>query len=479
MGNGHMGRPTWASAWGGLGGNRSRQQAAAGPLQLRVARVSTTSQHRRGPPARRYRGPVTGWWQHNWVAVCGILLMVACEYKWRIRDVQSSLGGQLDLTTFLEIGVFAAVSVYVLERKAPALHWNRTAAPMGWAAAYTGFLSLSVGWSPYKGVAAVRAVETCVVLLFAWVVMRRGSRAHLHRLAHGFMVVTALSVGLGVAHPMPQLPTQLGRFTWLMVHPTSSAMFLGISIVLGVAYLVEWAGDTAGVHWRKSVYLLILIVNVCALIGNHTRGAILGVLVALLVLILLMRPIRRRLTGLALAVWLSTLVVLTAADAVVTYVVRGDTEAKLASLNDRTNLWSVAFDAWQQQPLFGYGLNASRGIFVDSTGLGTGHNAEVNVLVDLGAVGLLVWAALVVSLTLYALRLNQTAPSDVSVDRTLVLTVLSFLVVDGVFAAGFGGVSNVAFIWLFLLVAWALLARSAPPTVQWASMGTDERSLLQ
>lgn len=413
------------------------------------------------------------WSERNWLAVCGLLLMVACEYKWRVRDVHSSLGAQLDLTTFAEIGIFGLVAVYLLDRRSPPLHWRRTALPMGWATAYTAFLALSCLWSPYRTVAAVRAVETCVVLLLAWVATRRGSRAHMHRLAHGFMVLTAASVGVGIVYPMPELPTQIGRFTWLMVHPTASAVFLGIAIVLGVVYLVEWADDTADVRWPRWAYMGLLAVNVGALMANHTRGVVLGVVAALFALMSLLRPIRRRLTGLAFVIWATVLVVLTSADTIIAYFTRGQSASKLATLNERTNLWSVAFDAWIKQPLFGYGLNASRGIFVGSTGLGTGHNAVVNVLVDLGAVGLVIWLTLVVSLVIEAVRLKPLTGANIAVDRAIVISLLTFFVVEGVSGAGIGGVSNVASIWLFLLISWTLLATAHRPRPFARAWGPD------
>ena len=68
---------------------------------------------------------------------------------------------------------------------------------------------------------------------------------------------------------------------------------------------------------------------------------------------------------------------------------------EIATLSSRTDLWSVALDAFGQNPIFGYGITSSRGLFYDETGLGGGHNAVINTLVELGIVGIVIWGTLI------------------------------------------------------------------------------------
>jgi O-antigen ligase len=148
-----------------------------------------------------------------------------------------------------------------------------------------------------------------------------------------------------------------------------------------------------------------------------------------------------------------------ASQQITTYFERGEDATKLTSLNNRTELWDVAFEAVRDQPMFGNGITASRGIFYEETGLGGGHNAVVNVLVELGVVGLVVWVALVVSLILGIRRLPKTGPRNLALDRALLLGVITFLLVDSVFYEGAGTLANVASTWLFMSVGWYVVAR--------------------
>jgi O-antigen ligase len=337
---------------------------------------------------------------------------------------------------------------------------------MGWLIAYSSYAAASCAWSPYLLVAAVRAAELLVVLLLAWTAYRAAERDHFHRLAHGFLLLTTASIVLGLLVHLPQPKIQAGRFTWLAVHPTSSSVFLGISIVLLAVYLAEGAHAKGSPRWGHAWYALLLPVHLVALYVNHTRGTVAAVLVAVVVMGAQVYPRRRRVTFLVGLVWMAAFVVVTAGGALVAYVERGSTVGNLLTLNTRTNLWSVAFVAVERQPLFGSGLYASRGIFYDQTGLGGGHNAIVNVLVELGMVGTCLWLALIGAtvLPLWRLRRLCSAP-EVATDRLLLISVLAMLAVNGVTVAGIGGVANLSAIWLFLIVGWAaqLARRPVPP----------------
>ena len=166
-------------------------------------------------------------------------------------------------------------------------------------------------------------------------------------------------------------------------------------------------------------------------------------------------------TGLLLLVGLVLVagVAIMASDKVTTYFERGDTSAQLTTLSHRTELWSVAFESIEKKPLFGNGITASRGIFYEATGLGGGHNGAINVLVELGAVGLLVWAALLISLLLGIRHLPRNGPRDLQLDRAMLLGVMTFLLVDSIFYEGIGSVANVASTWLFMCIGWYVVAR--------------------
>jgi O-antigen ligase len=109
--------------------------------------------------------------------------------------------------------------------------------------------------------------------------------------------------------------------------------------------------------------------------------------------------------------------------------------------------------------MFGYGVTASRGLFYDTLNLGGGHNAAVNVFVELGLVGLAAWLALLVVLIFGVRRIPIRAFPGLRVDRALLLGVITFLLIDGVFYEGLGATTNVASTWFFVCIAWLSVAR--------------------
>jgi hypothetical protein len=78
----------------------------------------------------------------------------------------------------------------------------------------------------------------------------------------------------------------------------------------------------------------------------------------------------------------------------------------------------------------------------------------INVAVDLGLVGLAVWVLFVGSTVLRTATLPREGLTGLLVDRALLAGILTVVLVDGLFSAGPGGVSNVSSTWFFLAVGW-------------------------
>ena len=140
------------------------------------------------------------------------------------------------------------------------------------------------------------------------------------------------------------------------------------------------------------------------------------------------------------------------------YFSRGASPEELASLNERTDLWGLAWEAIQLEPLYGYGVGASQGIFQEKIGLGGGHNAAVNVAVDLGLVGLACWLCFVVATVVGLSKLPRDG-DGLAVDRSFLIGVLTVVHVNGIFFAGPGAAANVAAAWMFLVAAWSVCVR--------------------
>ncbi|MEJ5912811.1 O-antigen ligase family protein [Pseudokineococcus sp. 1T1Z-3] len=424
---------------------------------------------------RRRRTPadaVTSWWARWWVATCGVALVLASDYDWRTRPPGEATGGALDLAVLVEIAVYGAVGAYLVLVHADPPRIVRLPLQLGLLLGYAGLVVLSVSYTPYVLYAGVRAVQMLVLVGLGLALATRASTAHAHRFAHAFLVLVALSTVYGVLVPSPPANRlQEGRFTWLAIHPTVSGVLSGLAVVVAVAYLSAGRRPRGGPQWPIPVYALLLLVVGGALLGTQTRGAVLGALAAGVVVTVSLQTGRALVDWLLAAVVLGSGLLLAGSAVAADYLARGEDASQLATLNSRTMLWEVALAAVREQPLWGYGTTASRMIFYEETGLGGGHNAVVNVLVELGVVGLLVWAALVVVLVLRVRALPRAAGRGLSVDRSVVLGVVAFLMVDGVVYEGAGAVANVAITWLVLCVGWSVAAEREARTGTPAAAG--------
>ena len=280
-------------------------------------------------------------------------------------------------------------------------------------------------------------------------------------LLHSFLILVAASAAFGVLVPMPRFALQEDRFTWLRIHPVTSAVYLGVATVIAVAYAMSGRADRPGPRFSRPVYLGFALVSTVGLLATKTRGAVLGTVVGLVVLAWLAAAARRRVELLIIAIIAVTAIVLAASSVIVAYVQRGESSAQLASLNSRTELWNLAWRYIEVRPLYGYGLGASHSLFLDSTGLGGGHNAVVNVVTDLGIVGGLVWLWLIIATTLTAYR-SRRAPRAMAVERALLLGLMALLAVNGVSNGGLGDEANISSTLLFVLAAWSVILAREP-----------------
>ena len=397
------------------------------------------------------------WWARWWLAVSVLLLVVASEYRLRVRPPEEALAGGLDVTVVLELAVFGAVGSVLLLLAFPDARTLLRSPVLLLGTGWVAYLALSAAWAPIPFYSAVRAGQMLVVLLVV-LTAARGPEGPIHRLVHAFAALTAASVVLGAAVPTPPVtPLQEGRFTWLAVHPVPAAVLLGTSVVLMATYLAVGRGSPGRLApgW---FYVVVLAVNLAGLIGTGTRGGILGAAAATLLLSVLVPEGRRRVVLVALLVPALLVLGLLLGPVLVELLSRGEPPEQIATLNSRTVLWSLAAEAVAKEPVFGYGLGASRSLFFEETGLGGGHNALVNVAVDTGLIGVVLWVGLVVVIARGALGLERGVGGPGAVrlrtGRAGVLVLLCFLMVDGLVHQGPGDVVNAGSTWLLVCAAW-------------------------
>jgi exopolysaccharide production protein ExoQ len=398
-----------------------------------------------------------------WPVVSVLGLVVASDYKFRLRPDTDTINGHADPFVILEIGVYAVVALFLAARFRPSVRRLRRSdlgTYLGYA--YVVVCAGSALYSPYLDLGLVRAAQLIVVLALARSIARHADAAAPHRIAHAYAVLIAASVLFGVLFRYPELPSQPGRFTWLYVHPVQAGMMLAIAVIVLTTYLVGTRIRRNGPVWHPAVYGVLWLICTGGLLATQTRGAVAGAVVGVVVVVLTrFRGIRRLEVVLVSCVGLAA-VALVFSPEISAFFARGETTAQLETLNFRTDLWKQALEAVLQHPLYGYGLGASRGLFLDSTGLGGGHNAVVNLLVDTGLLGTAVWLALLVVLGRTAFRIRTMR---LRTDRALVLAVLCGMVVNTMFTEGLGAPANAMCTWLFVLLAWTAVLRREAVTV--------------
>ncbi|HEY2694178.1 MAG TPA: O-antigen ligase family protein [Pseudonocardiaceae bacterium] len=402
--------------------------------------------------------PVERTRREYWPIVCVLAFVVASDYKFRLRADNDTINGQADIFVLVEVATYALIACFLFWRFKPTFRLRRADAVTYLGYAYIAVCAGSALYSPYHALALVRAGQMVVVLAFARSVARHASPDAPHRIAHAYAVLITASVIFGVLVPFPKLPSQPGRFTWLYIHPVEAGMLLAIAVIILTAYLLGGRVPRSGPRWHIGVYALLWLIDVGALLATGTRGAAIGALVGIVIVIATRwRGIRKLEIALVGGVALGG-AVLALAPEITAFVARGESAAQLETLNFRTDLWSQALADFAQHPLYGFGFTADRGLFLDTTGLGGGHNAIINLLVDTGLVGTAVWFALLIAIGLTVYRLR---PRGMATDRGIVLALLVGMFANGMFTDELGAPANAMCTWLFVLLAWVGIMSSA------------------
>ncbi|MDQ3574723.1 MAG: O-antigen ligase family protein, partial [Actinomycetota bacterium] len=323
-----------------------------------------------------------------------ISLMLASDYKIRVRGVDQSLSGRPDATILIEIAVYAAVAAFLVLMLAGPPAWRRTTPLLFAAWGFALTLAISASWSSQQALAMVRGLQLLVVCGLCQAISKHATRDHLHWFGHGFVVVVAISVFLGVAFQLPRPQRLVSRFTWLYVHPVLAGTYLALAVVLLIGYLTLRRRPGFGPAWPPWVYGSLLALTAAALLATRTRGAIGACALGCLVLAMGFSTPKRRVDLIVILLALGVLIAVLFGQQIVDFLQRGESTEQISTFNSRTALWDIALDLFSQRPLFGYGLTASRGAFLDALALGGAHNGFVNVLVDAGLVGALWWLAL-------------------------------------------------------------------------------------
>ncbi len=417
--------------------------------------------HTRTEPVRRW---VTATWEEQWIAICAVVLLLASDTKLVLKDRVSGAGSTVDVFILIEIGVYAAVGAYLVLRRRAWLRSPTEPHPLeGLMAALLVLVAISVLFSAVPAYSAVRAAQTIVLVLLARAAIGSGSVRWFRSFALLTLWSTSFLVLVGVILPTQKGSLQVDRFNWLATHPVVVGQFTALAACVGLALLlgVRMPGgvDPAiGPVPRRMGLAIGLPTVMCgaALLATHTRGSVVaGVIGAgVAVLLTIPRQLRPRLAmGATLAAVVATVL---GASTITAWFTRGESADSLLTLNSRTDLWTLALTSTlRESPAIGHGVGASRSIFVEATGLGGGHNAVVNLFTDLGFLGLVVWGALIIWPALIVWR---SMPVGLwRLDRIVWLVAFAVLVTNSLTYEGLGNPPSVAFTWLIMMAAAAVV----------------------
>ncbi|ASU78154.1 O-antigen ligase domain-containing protein [Actinopolyspora erythraea] len=392
------------------------------------------------------------------LVACALAFIVASEYEFRIRDEDQSISGNPDFFVLLEIVTYGVVACWLFLRFRPAprlttAHWTTLA-----AYGYVATLFLSTLYSPYFEMALVRSCQMAIILALTRSTARHSNRASMHCFAHAYSALITGSVIFGVLVPFPRRESQPDRFTWLYLHPVAAGQLLAIAVIVLASYVIGRRNTRIGPRWPLGIYLGMLAVCAGGLVATNTRGAALAAAVGSVAALWIRWRGARRLEITAFLSVGALAAVLAAAPAIAGFFTRGHSMSRLMTLNARTELWSHALEAFAQRPLYGHGQSATRGLFLDAMGLGGGHNAVINLLVNSGVLGLIAWSALVLGIFVNSARAKRLTPEP-RVDRTIIISVSLGMLANSVFTEALGAPANAAAVWLLMLAAWASMLR--------------------
>ena len=320
------------------------------------------------------------------------------------RQSAQSAVSTLTLQTATELvlyGIVGLLAVHLLRTSVPLV-------PIGFPLTVLAvWVVASAAWGATPAYALARGFEyaALVALATATAGTIALSRAHLEALVamvlRWTVRATLALIGLGVVlGPIFVVVTRSNqdRFTWIGAHPTESGFLLGATLLILLS--------TPAVHLRMPDLARYAAMGVVALAlyQNQTRTTLAGVVVGGLVLLVVWarRDPARGLGAGLVTFGGATVALLLAGGALSTYVLRGEGTDRLTTLNGRTDLWDVGFDALHgpMDWLHGLGYGATRFVFIDEYAFaGDAHNSILGTLVSLGVVGVLLLAAAVLSAT--------------------------------------------------------------------------------
>jgi O-antigen ligase len=171
----------------------------------------------------------------------------------------------------------------------------------------------------------------------------------------------------------------------------------------------------AGTAKLKYLYFASLVTSLVALFFAQARTST----VAFTLMVIVSGIVIRRLRWVSVAAIIATLSLLAyflvtgrslgIEDTVLQYLERGVSEENLETMSGRTVLWDIGWTMFLDAPLFGHGFEAGVRFSDESYGLWGAHmhNAHMQVLVNSGALGYLLWVSMVIAVSVLLIKMRK------------------------------------------------------------------------
>jgi O-antigen ligase len=402
-------------------------------------------------------------WSRELLWIVPLIVIVAIEYKFRRRSIDDALAGSIDAVIAVELITLALVGTWSLWRLVPSKPRIEPLMMLMWG--YILTTAASALYSAFPMLALARAVELVIVGTVVQLVSSAGTFTTISRLLHGWVALISVSIVAGLAYVAPTTGPQEGRFTWFSVHSVSAGSMFAVSIP--ILFGLWLAAGRRPLPWPRWIYGGLLSAQIVFLLLTRTRGSIGGAFVALAVMAWLSAARRARPELVLGSLVAGGAFALAFGRQILEFLTRGETVDQLGTFNRRTEIWSLAWESFLDRPIFGLGFNSAKGVFFDETGLGGAHNSVINVMIDVGLVGLIWWVLLVVGALVLLGRLRRIerrsavllpgATGTARSDHLILIGIFVALLINSITTEGLGAGVNVMAIWLFLASAWLTL----------------------
>jgi O-antigen ligase len=401
----------------------------------------------------------------------GLLLIAGT--KFRERDALASVDGVADGQIVLELVLFGAIGVAV----AGAWIGSRERSPLTSIelaiGGYCAMALISTIWSAAPALTLVRAGQVIFVAALAMAFARVVSVPRALWLVCAWIAAYALVCGtLASVFPWASGTAldveQRLRFAWFSVNPIAAGTFAAIG-ALGLLSTLFWRSSAVRTRLAGVPLACAALPLVAILIATNSRGPLLGLLGACAVLVLMRMSSSIRTPILATAAAAALLVFAVGADvyawlfsasmadsSVAQLFFQGQSPDAVLDFSGRMQLWGDVGPALADQPILGYGYQASRPVLLSvAEWAGYAHNALLQSLLDLGIVGTLP----LVGLVAVAFRAGRARHLE-SWARGTIAALMVFLVLNSVSDETFAGAPGIQALLLFLCA----LAAARPHT---------------